>query len=537
MTVPQLETAAMRALREMLPEDAARADAATCDRYARSTQPAGTRPAAVLYPTTTEQVQAIVRAANQHGFTLYPVSRGRNWGYGDACAPADGAVIVDLSRMSRVVEINARLGYAVIEPGVTQQQLHETVQREAPGYWMDATGAGPEASILGNALERGFGHTPYGDHVRTTCGMEVVLPDGRLLQTGFGHYRAAKTVYVYPYGVGPSLDGLFMQSNLGIVTKIGVWLQPAPKEFVFFYLKVDDDALLEPLIERLRGLRMDGVLNSAVHVGNDLRIISSQQRYPWAETGGATPLPPAMRAQLRDRWGVGAWNVSGSLTGTPGQVKAGRRILKQSLCGLGRLVFVDDARLALGERVVSALARVGLGARLRRQLEALRPNYGLLKGIPTSAPLDALAWRLRGAPPSMDDPLALPCGLLWISPVVLATGEDARAVLGIVAPYFEQSGFEVLATFTFINERAMIGIFNISFDKTAPGEPEAAARCYDVVMDALIDAGYPPYREAIQGMPCLWRPGDTFWEVVQDVKRALDPRGVLAPGHYTPPLG
>lgn len=535
MTVPHLDAAALRALGDALPEDVVNTDAATCDRYARSTQPAGTRPAAVLYPVTTAHVQAIVRTANHCGLTLYPVSRGRNWGYGDACAPVEGAVVLDLSRMNRVVEVNTRLGYVVIEPGVSQQQLYDTVRRQAPGYWIDATGAGPEGSVVGNALERGFGHTPYGDHVRTTCGMEVVLPDGRVVHTGFGHYAGAKTVHVYPYGVGPSLDGLFMQSNFGIVTKAGVWLQPAPKGFAFFYLKVDNDALLEPLIERLRGLRMDGVLNSAVHTGNDLRIISSQQRYPWAETGGATPLPLPVREKLRARWGVGAWNVSGSLTGTPGQVRAARCALKQALRGLGQLVFVNDSRLAWGGRAASALARFGLGARLRRQLDALRPNYGLLKGAPTSAPLDALAWRLREAPPSMEDPLALPCGLLWISPVVPAAGEDARNVLSIVAPRFEQHRFDVLATFTFINERAMIGIFNISFDKTSPGEPEAAARCYDEVMDALIDAGYPPYREAIQGMSRLWQPGDVFWEVVRDMKRALDPRGILAPGRYTPP--
>ncbi|HNR29431.1 MAG TPA: FAD-binding oxidoreductase [Candidatus Hydrogenedentes bacterium] len=533
MSTPDIE-AFLRAMREVLPDDAVCADATARDRYARTTQPAGTRPAAVLFPATTEEVAAIVRLANDHRVALYPISRGRNLGYGDACAPTEGAVILDLGRMNRILELDTRLGYVVIEPGVTQQQLFDHLRRHAPDYWMDATGAGPDASIVGNALERGFGHTPYGDHVRTTCGIEVVLPNGRAVLTGFGHHANARTVHVYPYGVGPAVDGLFMQSNLGIVTKLGLWLQPAPRAFTFFYVKVDRDAALEPVIDRLRALRMDGVLNSAVHVGNDLRIVSSQQQYPWEAADGRTPLPDPVRAALRARWGVGAWNVSGSLTGTRDQVRGARRMLKRAMRGLGRVVFVDDARLALGNWVAGALGRFGLGARLRRQLEALRPNYGLLKGIPTDFPLQALAWRLRKAPAQWDDPLAAACGLLWISPVVPATGEDARAVLDIVAPRFHEAGFDLLATFTFINERAMIGIFNISFDKTLSEECAAAARCYHAVMDALLDAGYPPYRVAVHGMARLWRDDDTFQDLLRDLKRALDPAGILAPGRYIP---
>jgi 4-cresol dehydrogenase (hydroxylating) len=230
--------AALVEWRTLLGEDGVAPDEEALNRYARTTQPAGTRPCCVLYPDSTEAVQETVRIAAAHGAGLYPISRGRNWGYGDACAPEDGSAIVDLSRMDRILEIDAELGYAVVEPGVTQQQLYEELQRRAPGFWMDCTGAGRGASVVGNALDRGFGHTPYGDHMRTSCGLEVVLADGRVLHTGFGHYAGAKAARVFPYGVGPWLDGLFTQSNLGIVTKLGLWLYPEPEAFRFFYIKV-----------------------------------------------------------------------------------------------------------------------------------------------------------------------------------------------------------------------------------------------------------------------------------------------------------
>ena len=122
---------------------------ATLDRYARTTQPSAPRPSRVLYPAATEEVPAIVRVASEHDVVVYPISRGRNWGYGDACAPTDGAAIVDLGRMNRIVEVDTELAYTVIEPGVTQGQLNAYLKENRCGLWMDCTGAGPEASLVG----------------------------------------------------------------------------------------------------------------------------------------------------------------------------------------------------------------------------------------------------------------------------------------------------------------------------------------------------------------------------------------------------
>jgi len=115
---------ALESWRAALGPDRVCDDAVTLDRYARSAYGTGTRAGAVLYPTSTAEVQRICAAATEHGAVLYPISRGKNWGYGDACPTTPGAAIVDLSRMNRVVEVNATLGYAVIEPGVTQAELY-----------------------------------------------------------------------------------------------------------------------------------------------------------------------------------------------------------------------------------------------------------------------------------------------------------------------------------------------------------------------------------------------------------------------------
>jgi len=510
---------------------------ATRDRYARSTHPVGTRPSCVLYPTSTAEVQAIARVASEHGVVLYPISRGRNWGYGDACAPQDGAAIVDLGRMNRILEVNTELAYTVIEPGVTQGQLNAYLKENRTGLWMDCTGAGPEASLVGNTLDRGFGHTRYGDHVLTTCGMEIVLADGRVVNTGFGHFDNARAAHVYRYGVGPSIDGLFCQSNFGIVTRIGLWLQPEPEAFTFFFVTLPNDDDVEKLIDRLRPLRLAGIVQSAVHIGNDYRIFSSRGRYPWEETNGVTPLPETMRVRLRESLGLGAWNVAGSITGTRGHVRATRKAVRDALRGLGRLKFLTDKELALASRVFNLLSRFGIARKTANLIESTKPVFAAAKGIPADEPVRGTFWRLRKEPPAqIVDPLEAGAGIMWVSPVLPMTGADARRVMRIVEPIFARHGFEPLTTFTLLNERAMVAVMNVYFDKAFPLEAEAALACHHELVHALAKDGYLPYRTGPGTMSALQSETDPFWQVVRQLKATLDPGDIIARGRYLPPL-
>ena len=523
---------------DALGADRVSTEEAVRERLARTTTTCGTRPACVLYPTTTAEVQEVVCIAAAHGTVLYPISRGKNWGYGDACAPIDDAAIVDLSRMNRIIEVNTELGYAVIEPGVSQQQLYEYLTENRTGLWMDCTGAGTEASLMGNTLDRGFGHTRYGDHVATTCGMEVVLADGRVLETGFGHYSNARTRHVYRYGVGPFLDGLFCQSGMGIVTRIGLWLMPEPEAFCCFAFTVPDYDDLAVLIDRLRPLRMQGILSGALHIGNDLRVLSNRTHYPWEEANGITPLPEPIRARMREELAIGAWSGASALTGTHAQVRGAKRAVRRALRGLGELHFGNDRIIQWGSRFAQTFKWTRFGRRIGEQLTSLRPVYGLLKGIPNNEALRGAEWRLRSHPPHpVGDPLDHSCGLLWTSPVLPLSGSHAIEVVGLTEPIYKEYGFEPLITFTMISERAMMGVFTIAFDKGEGDESKQAHACYKALVTSLINAGYPPYRVSLEGMPLIRSADDTFWDVAAEIKRALDPKDIIARGRYIPPLG
>ena len=535
--IVQSADAAVSEWRTTLGEGAVARAPENLDKYARTTQAKATRPCCILYPETTEDVQAIVQIASDHGVPVYPISCGKNWGYGDACAPTDGAAIVDLGRMNRILEVNTELAYCVIEPGVTQGQLFEHLQDNDTGLWMDASAAGPESSLVGNTVERGFGHTRYGDHFQTCSGMEIVLADGRVLNTGFGHFPNAKATHVYPYGVGPYLDGLFTQSNYGIVTKIGLWLMPEPEAFNFFYFQVPRFEDIEELVDRIRPLRMAGTLDTAIHIGNDFRVLAGSGKYPWDLAKGVTPLPPEVRQQLRRQTGAQAWQGSGSITGTKAHVRAARKALKKALRGCaGRLVFLDDRKIRRLERTCAALNAVGLGKKMARSMKIVRPNYDLLKGVPTVEPIMGAYWRLRKPPDVPGEPLDSGCGLYWVSPVIPMKGSEAIALLNLAKPIFEEHGFDMVVSLILLTERCLVGIFNVAFDKSLPEEADRASACYEALVDAMMARGYNLYRAGLQGMPKIRKEPSVFWEVAAEIKRALDPKDIISRGRYNPPL-
>ena len=140
---------------------------------------------AVLFPGSVQDIIKCLRIARHHGIPLYPVSTGKNWGYTSGAPTAD-AVILNLHRMNSILDFNEELGYVTLEPGVTQRQLFDFLQSRNSKLWMDATGASPDCSIIGNTVERGFGHTPYSDHFAHSCNLQVVLPSGDVVQTGMG---------------------------------------------------------------------------------------------------------------------------------------------------------------------------------------------------------------------------------------------------------------------------------------------------------------------------------------------------------------
>ena len=143
-------------------------------------------PSAALMPSSVAEIQKILAVCNRHKVPVWTISTGRNIGMGSAAPATRGQVILDLKRMNRIIEVDAELGSALIEPGVTYLDLKTYIDEHKLPFWVDAPSPGPIVSPIGNTLERGHGYTINQDHVYSFSGMEVVLANGDVIRTGFG---------------------------------------------------------------------------------------------------------------------------------------------------------------------------------------------------------------------------------------------------------------------------------------------------------------------------------------------------------------
>lgn len=141
------------------------------------------KPDVVVFPTSTEQVVEIVQACNELDVPF--LARGAGTSLAGGCVPVGGGVMIALSRMKRILEVNVRDRYAVVEAGVVNVWLTNQLKAHGYHYAPDPSSQGA-CTIGGNvATNSGGPHTlKYGVTVNHVLGVELVLPDGRVVVTG-----------------------------------------------------------------------------------------------------------------------------------------------------------------------------------------------------------------------------------------------------------------------------------------------------------------------------------------------------------------
>jgi len=114
---------------------------------------------AIVMPTTVEEVQAVVRVANERRVPLWTHSRGMNNGYGGPAPRLDGSVIVSLRNMDRVLEIDEELAYCVVEPGVRWFDLYDAIKAGGHKLMVSIPDLG-WGGVISNFLENGATYLP-----------------------------------------------------------------------------------------------------------------------------------------------------------------------------------------------------------------------------------------------------------------------------------------------------------------------------------------------------------------------------------------
>jgi 4-cresol dehydrogenase (hydroxylating) len=467
---------------------------ATWDEYTAS---------AVVMPETVEQIQEIVRIANRHGVPLWTHGQGRNNGYGGPAPRLKGSVIVSLRNMNRVLEINEECAYAVVEPGVRWFDLYEAIKAGGHRLMLSIADVG-WGSVMGNTLDHGVTYLPYGVDMGMQCGMEVVLANGEVMRTGMGAMPGNRAWHVYKRGLGPTPDQLFMQSNFGIVTKMGVWLMPYPEVYMPLWLRVRNDDDLAPAVDTLRTLMLDDTIRMVPQLLSAplLASVLSERRQWWQGDG---PIPDAEIDRMARELDIGRWTMRFALYGDEAVVDHRFAKIKEAF---ERIPGADVSGSKCAPEDIPSLEH---------------PVERVEGGVPTMDLNQMAAW--YGGDEG---------GHIGFSPVAPLTGHDALALRDLLRGMIEEAGLDYMAALIPINARSFIHVTLIIFDTKNEAQTRAA---YDVAKRLVRDAaklGYGEYRAHLDFMDLAaeqysWN-DHAYMRFCETIKDALDPNGILAPG-------
>ncbi|EJT79456.1 hypothetical protein GGTG_04540 [Gaeumannomyces tritici R3-111a-1] len=408
------------------------------------------------------------------GSCLVHPRKGHNLGYGGAAPRVPGSVVMNLgTHMNRILKVNTDDCYAIVEPGVTYMELQDHLRKHKlqDKVWLDCPELG-YGSIIGNALDHGVGFTPYGDHWTFHCGMES--PEGR-------HQAAAgvppqdqepnECRGLFPYGFGPVNDGIFSQSGNGIVTKMGVWLMPAPPGYEPFMITYENEDGLAAVVDIVRPLRVSVVLQNAAalrHISLDASHYRPRSFY--ADKPLDEPLTEEEFSAAAKKIDMCYW------------VYMGRRVRAQA--GAGR----------------APRHHQGIGGWCElRWLSHWMPN----------------------------------CSFLSFSPISKASGESAKAQYGLAKRRFKEARLDYMGILS-VGLREMHNVICVVFDRENVDMRRRAQWLVRTMIKDCADNGWGEFRThtSLMGQVAMTYDFDdnALMRLNEIIKNALDPKGILAPG-------
>ena len=213
------------------------------------------RPDYVVAPKTTEEVQKVVQLANREKIPIVPMGNGM--ALTGLVIPLKGGIVMDMKRMNKILEVNAKARYAVVEGGTSQGVLKAYLQDHYPHLRHSLPDAPPVTTIAANVALHGQGRLTqqYGFNSDMVTGLEVVLPTGDICKIG------SPSLGPYWFSKGPTLpdlSGLFLGwlGTTGIFTKVGLKLYPNKKIREVELFVTDRVELVPEILYKLTHLEM-----------------------------------------------------------------------------------------------------------------------------------------------------------------------------------------------------------------------------------------------------------------------------------------
>jgi 4-cresol dehydrogenase (hydroxylating) len=474
---------------------------------------------AAVAPIDVEQVQQVVRIANEHKIPLYPISTGKNLGYGGSAPILSGSVVVDLKRMNRIIAVDEGRCSAIVEPGVSYFDLYRYIQERNLKVWIDTPDPG-WGSVVGNALDHGVGYTfgQYRDHFGSHCGMEVVLPNGELMRTGMAALANDAAWADYKYGFGPYVAGLFGQANFGIVTKMGFWLMPAPEAYRRGTVLVPKRQDIVPLVAHVNHLENAGLIGMP---GFRSPLGFAQAREPELRALVAKPGGPT--DEELDRFaaskGLASWSAELQLYGPEKTIAGTWEYVKEHIGA-----SIPGARFEEG-----AVYRFPLTP--EQQAEVQRVHRLVDIGVPNMSIFAIAGGRTAQSPDSADG------GQFYFAPMIPRTGEAILEANRVLGQAYRDAGLPYNQYFSAPacwHYRAFIMITSLPVSRLNPEINRRSRAAFQALARVAAEHGWGEYRSPPFGVDFVagaYSFNDhALRRFCETLKDAVDPNGIIAAG-------
>lgn len=416
----------------------------------------------LVSPVEAEQVSVLVQRAADRGWRVHAISSGMNWGMGSFLPSADNRLIVDLSGLNRIGPLDQAAGTIRIEAGVSQKQLYDWLQANAPEFAFNVTGSSERTSIIGNAMQRGLGYD--GSRADELFGHEVVLPDGSVHGPDADWFSTTGSI-----PVGPRLDALWSQSDFGIVT--AGWMRLRRKQDRELAVVLSGD--LERVFTTLQSAYRRNLLSLPVHMAGSERAKIVGKGLLWRHWG-REPTEEEVAKVFPPSQGMTA---IAAIRGEKAVVATQLKTLRQVSAAGVAIRGLDAGGI---DRAFKWAHRLGLKSK-RDFLGAIRPLLALTWGVPSDAGMAAVRIAPQG------DPDKAEVGMVYFNAVSAFELKQSQEVESVV----QASLSGVSLTRVFQDASQIVHIFSVEFkdEDTAVTHRKILA-----ASEELRKRGFPPYR-------------------------------------------
>jgi 4-cresol dehydrogenase (hydroxylating) flavoprotein subunit len=474
-----------------------------------------------FFPASESEISQILKSAQREGKSVYPVSAGNNWGYGDKQPVDQNAWILNLSKMNRILDFNPEMGILRIEPGVTQKDLQTFLEKNHHEFYVPNTGAGSRGTLLGNALERGFGIAPIQDHASAILSLRGILADGSVYESPLKEIDPLLGD-CFTWGVGPHLDHLISQSSWIIITEASLQLQPKAECTDILVLSFSDDEL-SSVVGRLRSLmwQHEGAVGS-------IKILNKRQINKVNHKDGWTDFFLSSDQQSHQDWFLTLVVYSNAITRRP-IIKS---IKKQLRAIFRRSILVFDAsRIRILEKFLSLLPFPSVRTFLLK-VRDLGEMLRLAQGYTSEVGYKALDGSFDPNSNSYFDINKYPHQLAWLSPLCPLDPNSITNLLSEIRKIEEESPFQMKTlTWTVLNPRTLALVIPVIYSADKKDE---FWTWYKAVHIRLKDKGFIPYRFHVNMMSFVTTELlPNHFKFVRQFEKSFDPQGTLLNGRYS----